>query len=68
MLKFWWSREGNRAIHWTDKSLLYKSNEEGGMNFMDLELMNEALLAKQFWRILEFPSSLVSRVLEAKYL
>lgn len=37
------------------------------MNFRDLVLMNDAFLAKQFWRLLENPTSLYGRTLKSKY-
>lgn len=67
LTKFWWSGDGRKVIHWTGTNLLNRAKEEGGMNFRDFTLMNDAFLLKQFWRILENPTSLVSRIMKAKY-
>lgn len=37
------------------------------MGFKDFECFNNALLAKQGWRLLTNPNSLVGRLLKAKY-
>jgi hypothetical protein len=37
------------------------------MGFKDLRAFNEALLAKQGWRLITNPHSLVARILKAKY-
>lgn len=66
--KFWWSRTNEgRAIHWVRNTTLNRAKSDGGFNFRDMELFNDALLAKQFWKLFSSPSSLVSRFFKARY-
>ena len=39
----------------------------GGLGFKDLRPMNQALLARQAWRLVAFPDSICAKVLRAKY-
>lgn len=68
MEKFWWgSSTGSRKIHWMEWNKLCLPKANGGLGFRSLEGFNQALLAKQIWRLLCFPDSLVARVFRGKY-
>ena len=66
--KFWRGQQtGRDKIHWLKWGKLCKAKDGGGLGFRDLHLFNLALLAKQGWRLIQNPHSLVARVLKAKY-
>ncbi|KAL9685260.1 hypothetical protein QQ045_022708 [Rhodiola kirilowii] len=66
--KFWWTNGGeNRGIHWANQQKLSMPKSDGGLAFRDLAVFNDALLAKQFWRILENPDTMLGKILKAKY-
>ena len=66
--KFWWGECGNqRKIHWRSWEVLCKPKEEGGMGFKDLVRFNEAMLAKQIWRLQTDRNSLLFKVFSTKY-
>ncbi|XP_010472440.1 PREDICTED: uncharacterized protein LOC104752070 [Camelina sativa] len=68
MCEFWWSNcQGRRKIAWVAWKKLCKSKSEGGLGFKDLGDFNQALLAKQAWRILNNPDSLVTRFYKSRY-
>uniref|UniRef100_A0A803QD89 Reverse transcriptase domain-containing protein n=1 Tax=Cannabis sativa TaxID=3483 RepID=A0A803QD89_CANSA len=68
MSKFWWGSLGqNHKIHWKKWDNLCTSKFYGGLGFRNIVHHNQAMLAKQAWRILTTPDSLVAQILKAKY-
>ncbi|KAF7831985.1 uncharacterized protein G2W53_014318 [Senna tora] len=68
MRDFFWGRWNDSKspimISWKK---LCKDQRDGGMGFREMLKINEALLAKQLWRILTLEESLVSKVFLGKY-
>ncbi|XP_062026327.1 uncharacterized protein LOC133742658 [Rosa rugosa] len=65
--RFWWGNKGAHGIHWKSWLSLGFSKAQGGMGFRDLTEFNQALLAKQGWRILTNPSSVWVMMLKHRY-
>ena len=64
----WWgAAQGQRRTHWVSWDIMLRPKSHGGMGFRDMNLFNQALLAKQAWRLIENPQSLCAQVLKAKY-
>jgi hypothetical protein len=60
---YWWGSEnGRRRVQWVPWERLIMPKGFGGMGFRDLRLVNQALLAKQAWRLIFSPDSLCARV------
>lgn len=66
--RFWWSggldKKGIPWLHW---EVLCSHKSKGGLGFQSLAEFNQALPAKQCWRIIKNPSSLLAHVFKAKY-
>ena len=68
MRNFWWGQRHHKSkIAWVSWSKMCKSKFEGGMGFRGLQAFNLAMLAKQGWRMMSHPSSLMARLYKAGY-
>ena len=65
---YWWGAEnGKRRTHWMAWDRMVRPKNQGGIGFRDMRLFNQALLARQAWRLIQYPTSLYAQVLKAKY-
>lgn len=64
---FWGQTEEKKKIHWRSWDQMCLTKAEGGLDFKNLHAHNLALLAKQGWRLLSNPTSLIARLYKALY-
>lgn len=64
---FWGAENGKRKTHWYAWKKMTLPKKQGGLGFKDFRLFNQALLARQALRIIEYPNSLCARLVKAKY-
>ncbi|XP_048593391.1 uncharacterized protein LOC125576910 [Brassica napus] len=66
--QFWRSSNPpKRGIHWAKWEKVCLPREERGIGFRMIHEFNLALLAKQLWKLVQFPDSLVARVIKERY-
>ncbi|XP_042969072.1 uncharacterized protein LOC122301754 [Carya illinoinensis] len=66
--KFWWgNHQKEGGIPWRKWEKMAGQKGNGGLGFRDLGCFNLALLAKQGWRLIKSPNSLVLVILREKY-
>lgn len=59
-------RRGEK-LAWVAWEKCFLPKKAGGLGMRDFKIFNKALLAKQAWRVLTLPNSLMARVLKGKY-
>jgi hypothetical protein len=66
--RYWWGAEnGKRKTHWLGWDSMLRPKSQGGVGFRDMRLFNQALLARQAWRLIQFPHTLCAQILKTKY-
>ncbi|XP_010431111.1 PREDICTED: uncharacterized protein LOC104715400 [Camelina sativa] len=66
--KFWWkSNDKARGMHWVAWDKMCEDKCDGGLGLRALEEFNDAMLAKQYWRLIHYPNSLMARVMRGRY-
>ena len=68
MSAFWWNESGDKKkIHWIAWDKLCESKANGGLGFRDVEDFNQALLAKQAWKLMNEPNCLLAKIFKGRY-
>ncbi|XP_018479302.1 uncharacterized protein LOC108850231 [Raphanus sativus] len=68
LTRFWWDgTEDKKKISWVSWDRLTQPKAMGGLGLRDIQIFNQALLAKLAWRLVTAPESLLARVLLGKY-
>ena len=57
----------HKYVHWLSWYQLVKQNRGGVLGFRDMHMFNQALLARQGWRLIHKLDSLCSRVLKSEH-
>ncbi|CAA7014090.1 unnamed protein product [Microthlaspi erraticum] len=68
LTRYWWDdKPDKRKMSWVSWDRLTIPKNEGGLGFREIEVFNDALLAKIGARIIQNPDSLLAQVLLGKY-
>lgn len=65
---FWWEHEvGSRKLHLIKWDTICQPRNIEGLGLKNFKTINQALLAKQYWRLQQSPNSLLAKTYKAKY-
>lgn len=65
---FWWKDDPeSQGINWANWCTMTSPKFSGGLGFRDFKVFNQALLAKQGWRLLANPNSYWARMFKGLY-
>ncbi|CAI0431707.1 unnamed protein product, partial [Linum tenue] len=68
LARFWWSQQDSEGgMRWTSWRALCRHKSIEGLGFRDLDSNNIALLAKQAWRIVQDPDSLLATTYKGSF-
>lgn len=60
-------KKNHQGICWKAWDFLCRQKDHGGLGFREFEIFNQAMLAKQFWRLHSRPNSLITHIFRARY-
>ncbi|XP_018474023.1 uncharacterized protein LOC108845291 [Raphanus sativus] len=68
LTRFWWDVKPEiQKMCWISWNKLTYPKSAGGLGFREIEVFNDALLAKHAWRLMKNPTSLLGKILLNKY-
>lgn len=68
MANYWYNSDQHvNKIHWMSWDKLCLPKTLGGIGFKDLDCFNQALLAKQGWKLLSQTDSILAKFMKSKY-
>lgn len=68
LTRFWWDNiDGTNKMAWIAWSKMILPKDQGGLDFRDIQSINDAFLTKLSWRLIRNPTNLLGRTLLGKY-
>ena len=65
---FWWGHDhSENKLHLINWDKISQPKKLGGLGITKFKYMNQAMLNKQYWRICQYPQSLLAKTFKARY-